>query len=466
MNIRTRFAPSPTGFIHIGNIRTALFSWLYAKKYNGDFIIRIDDTDIERNSKIYVNNILYILKWLNITSKNKIIFQSKRINRYKKIIHDLLIKKLAYKCYCSKERLTLLKETQIKAKKKVKYDGLCKNLNKSSNNFIIRIDTQAYEKITFTDKIKGKITFDIEELSDFIIAKNNFYPTYNLASVIDDIDLDISDIIRGDDHISNTPKQIIIFNALNSTIPIFSHLPMIMNENKKPLSKRDKESRIDYYKNKGFLPEAMLNYIIRLGWSNKNQEIFNLDDMIHSFNLDNITNSPSILNNKKLIWLNKHYIKKQSCKYILKELFLIEKKFKLNYMLGPNLTTLINITKNRVNTLEEIITHNKFLYEDLTLVDKISLKNYLTHINIDVLKNMYLDIKKFNKEWDIENIKNLINTIIHAYQIELNKIAPLIRLAVTGTDNPRSIYELIFLSGKILILKKIRNIIKQYEKGL
>lgn len=466
MTIRTRFAPSPTGFIHIGNIRTALFSWLYAKKYNGEFIIRIDDTDQERNSSIYTENIINILNWLEIKSNQKIIFQSNRLARYKDIIQTLLEEKKVYKCYCTKDRLDLLKKQQLINKKKIKYDGKCKEVYNENEDFVIRINTEKYENVSFYDRIKGNINFSIDEIDDFIISKKKYHPTYNLASVIDDIDLKITDVIRGDDHISNTPKQIMLFNLLNSKIPSFSHLPMILNENKKPLSKRDKESRIDYYKIHGFLPEALLNYIVKLGWSNKNKEIFSIDEMINLFNIENISSSPSILNNSKLIWLNKHYIKTSSTRYLIEQIIPIEKKFNLNYMIGPNLTALIDINKHKVSTLEEIITKNIFLYKNNIKISDNLINIYFSNEIIKILKYIYIEIKNMKECWNIDIIKKIIMNTITLFKIDLNKIATAIRILITGENNPNSLYDIIFLSGKILLLKKIRNIIKQYENGV
>lgn len=464
-NIKTRFAPSPTGFIHIGNVRTALFSWLYANKYNGQFIIRIDDTDSNRNLNIYTKNILYILDWLNIKSSQKPIFQSKRYYRYKSIIEKLIKEKKAYKCYCTKIRLDELKQQQLINKDKLKYDGFCKKNKQTNDKFVIRMDTEKYDKIIFNDCIKGHIEVMSSEIDDFIIAKNNFHPTYNLASVIDDIDFEITDIIRGDDHISNTPKQIIIFNALNANLPNFSHLPMILNEDKKPLSKRNKESRLDYYKIHGFLPHALLNYIIRLGWSHKNQEIFSIDEMINLFNIKSISTSPSIMNKSKLIWLNKHYIRTSSTKDLIKHILPLEKKFNLNYMVGPNLSKLIDITKNKVNFLEEIITKHYYLYKEHINIDFNILKLHFSAKIIQVLKELYIKIKNFLQDWTIDNIKKIISNITTEHNISLHILATSIRITITGHNEPNSLYDIIFLTGKILLLKKIRNIIKQYENG-
>ncbi len=465
MNIKTRFAPSPTGFIHLGNVRTALFSWLHATKNNGEFLIRIDDTDYTRSSPMYTNNIIYILNWLNIKSKKYVIFQSKRYKRYKNIIETLIKTNYAYKCYCTKERLNQLKNDQVMNKKNIKYDKFCKTNQSQKGDFVIRINTECTEKIIFYDCIKGYIDTSNLEIDDFIIAKNNFHPTYNLASVIDDIDFEITDIIRGDDHISNTPKQILIFNALHAQVPKLAHLPMILDENKKPLSKRDKESRIDYYKCHGFLPDALLNYIVRLGWAHKNKEIFSVEDMINLFDIKDVSSSPSMMNKSKLIWLNKHYIKSYSNEKLIIHLLEIEKKFELNYMLGPKLSILIDVNKHKINTLEDIIIQNTFLYTEKINIDKNLVNLFFSNEIITILKQLYSKIKALKIKWTIENIKQIISNIITEHNISLNKLATPLRILITGNNNPNSIYDIIFLTGKILLLKKIRNIIKQYENG-
>ncbi len=465
MNIKTRFAPSPTGFLHIGNIRTALFSWLYAKKHKGEFIIRIDDTDKDRILKTYTNNITYILNWLNIKSDSNLIFQSDRLNRYKIIIEKLIAEKKAYKCFCSKERLLELKNKQMKQHKKIKYDGFCKNNLTVKNDFVIRINTEHYAEITFYDNVKGIITVSNSEIDDFIIAKHNFYPTYNFASVIDDIDFSITDIIRGDDHISNTPKQIIIFKALNSKIPTFSHLPMILDENQKPLSKRDKNSNINTYKKNGFLPEALLNYIIRLGWSFKDKEIFTIQEMIDLFELKNINSSSSIMNKSKLIWLNKYYIKNTETKKLLKEIIYIEKNYNLNYMIGPNLASLIDFAKSKVNTLEDIIVNYTFLYKEKINLDEDLLHLFFSDRIINILKFFFNKVKKNKEKWELNNIKIIIQDTLKENNMNFIELAPILRIIITGKNISFSTYELIFLTGKILLLKKIRHIIKQYENG-
>lgn len=458
--IKTRFAPSPTGYIHIGNIRTALFSWLYAKKHNGQFLIRIDDTDTDRSKNIYINNILYITTWLGIKSDEKILFQSKNFKIYKIALEKLIQEKKAYKCFCTKERLDKLKLEQITQKTNPKYDETCKNIHVTSNsNFVIRFNNPKNGYVEFNDSVKGNIRIANMEMDDFIIARNNFLPTYNFASVVDDINCEITHIIRGDDHISNTPKQINIMNALGYKIPNFSHLPMILDEEKKVLSKRDMTSRMTYYKDEGFLPLAVLNYIVRLGWSHKDKEIFSLNDMISLFDLNNISKSPSITNINKLTWLNKYYMKNLPTNILIKHYLPLEKKFSLNYRLGPTIKQLIELNKDRSNTLKDLIKNNIFLYSEIIYIDKKDIKTHFTEIIIKTLTYIYIEMKNLSYEWTLENIKTLILKATSVYDITFNLLAHALRLLITGTNNPNSLYKIIFLSGRILILRKIKNII-------
>lgn len=299
----TRFAPSPTGFLHIGNIRTAFFSWLYSRKNNGKFILRIEDTDINRSNKNYSDYIFYILEWLGLYWDEGPIFQSNRLSFYKEIINKMLIKGLAYKCFCSKERINRLRYICKKKKIKPIYDRFCRNkdfFSKKNKCYVIRFKNNIKGKIFFNDIIYGKISINNYELDDFVIQRSNGIPTYNFCVSVDDYYMNITHVIRGNEHINNTPKQINILNSLNYKLPFYAHLPIILDKNKKKLSKRNINSNIFNYINNGFLPESILNYIIRLGWSYGNKEIFNINEMKYLFNLKDINKSPCIINIDKL----------------------------------------------------------------------------------------------------------------------------------------------------------------------
>ncbi|HIH2763505.1 MAG TPA: glutamate--tRNA ligase [Candidatus Azoamicus sp.] len=389
----TRFAPSPTGYIHLGNIRTALFCWLFTRKYNGNFFLRIDDTDRKRYLKKYVNNIFDSLKWLGIKYDGDPIFQSERYLRYKSFLDDLLISGKAYKCYCTKERLDELKNFQMLNKSKLMYDGFCRNKNNfNGKNFVIRFLVNSYGFTEFDDLIRGNIKISNNELDDFIISKNRYDVTYNFASCIDDIDFNITHIIRGEDHISNTQKQIILIKSFNKNIPKFAHLPMILDSNKKKISKRDNSIYIDFYKKSGFLPMAVLNYIVRLGWGYKDKEIFTLQDMIKFFDIQDVSKLSSCVNIEKLMWLNKHYIQSCSLKDLYNFSIPVFKLFKFNYKFGPSIINLIEFNKSKFYTLYDIFCKNSYFYS-LNLGESSLLK-----LDVDALKvilNYYYDLKEF-----------------------------------------------------------------------
>lgn len=455
----TRFAPSPTGYIHLGNIRTALFCWLFARKHCGNFFLRIDDTDHNRYSKKYVNNIFDSLNWLGINYDGNAIFQSERYSRYKFFLDQLIASRKAYRCYCTKERLSELKEVQILNKSKLMYDGCCrKNTFSAHDSFVIRFIVDSCGYTEFDDLIRGKIKIPNNELDDFILSKNGYDVTYNFASCIDDIDFGITHIIRGEDHISNTQKQIMLFKSFNKIIPDFAHLPMILDSNKKKISKRDNSIYIDFYKKKGFLPMSVLNYIVRLGWGYKDKEVFSLQNMIDFFDIKDVSKSASCINMDKLMWLNKYYIQRSSLKELYYFSMPVLKLFKFNYDFGPNIIKLIEFNKSKFYTLYDIFDKNSYFYS--IYVDDV----ILSKLDVGFLKfilKFYYDLKKSFYSWNISNIKLHINYFIKEHSMFFSDFAVSLRLIITGVNLSMSVYELIFLSGKILILKKIINTIRK-----
>ncbi len=311
MVVRTRFAPSPTGFLHVGGVRTALFSWLYAKHHQGQFILRVEDTDRERSTESSVQAILDGMDWLGLHPDEGPFYQTQRYQRYQEVIQQLLEQGDAYKCYCSKERLESLRQDQMEHKQKPRYDGKCRNLemSESESDYVIRFKNPLEGLVSFQDQVYGEIEIRNQELDDFIIQRTDKHPTYNFAVVVDDWDMQISHIIRGDDHINNTPRQINLFKALKAPIPTFAHLPMILGEDGKRLSKRHGAVGVLQFKEEGILPHALLNYLVRLGWAHGDQEIFSLDEMVQLFSFKNVSRGASSFNYEKLYWLNQHYQK-------------------------------------------------------------------------------------------------------------------------------------------------------------
>lgn len=329
--VRVRFAPSPTGWLHIGGVRTALFNFLFARKNSGQFLLRIEDTDTERSEKRYTDDILESLKWLGMESDEKILYQSDRGPLYQSIADRLIEQGMAYRCYCTPEEVEATREKMTREGKKPMYARTCRDRNhpagqgpEGRKEFAIRAKFPLKGSTSFTDLIRGEISFPNEDLDDFVMIRSNGVPTYNFVVVVDDIEMKISHVIRGDDHINNTPKQVYLYDALKSEKPLFAHLPMILGEDKKKLSKRNGETSTNAYRKEGFLPEALLNFLVRLGWSHGDQEIFSLDEMIRYFDFAHVQVTGAVFNPEKLLWINAEHIKKSTPSRMLK---LIQKDF-------------------------------------------------------------------------------------------------------------------------------------------
>src|SRR5512143_3034880 len=311
MTIRTRFAPSPTGYLHIGGARTALFSWLYARRHGGTFILRIEDTDLERSTAESVNVILEGMTWLGLEYDEGPFFQTHRFDRYKEVIKQLLDDGKAYKCYCTKDELEAMREEQMANKQKPRYDGRCRHRTepREGHEYVVRFRNPEEGQTIVDDRVRGRVVFSNSELDDLIIARSDGSPTYNFVVVVDDMDMKITHVIRGDDHLNNTPRQINILKALGYEPPRYAHVPMILGSDGARLSKRHGAVSVMQYRDDGFLPEALLNYLVRLGWSNGDQEIFSIDEMIRLFDVSNVHTSAAAFNPEKLLWLNQHYLK-------------------------------------------------------------------------------------------------------------------------------------------------------------
>ncbi|MFI4819001.1 MAG: glutamate--tRNA ligase [Enterobacterales bacterium] len=456
MIIKTRFAPSPTGYLHIGSIRTALFSWLFAKRKKGKFVFRIEDTDCKRLKKNSIKSIINSMKWLNIDWDEGPYFQTLRLKRYQSVINKMILNGKAYKCYCSIKRLENLRKKQILLGKKPKYDGFCKKNIKyfKNKNYVVRFNNPKTGSVIFKDIIRGKIEFKNKELDDVILQRTNGSFTYNFCVVIDDLDMKISHIIRGEDHINNTPRQINIMKSINAPIPFYAHLPIILNNNGKKLSKRDNSLNILKFKDEGFLPEALLNNIVRQGWSHKNKEIFSIYEMKKLFNLDCISKSSSFFNIKKLIWLNHFYIKNLPNKIIIDNLLCNLKKEKININLGPKIYNIVNILKQNCKTLKDMTYKCRYFYEDFKNFNKEDSIKYLNILNLKILNKILNKIYKI-KDWNKDNIKNAIYETSYDLGVKFNAISMPLRVAVTGSKCSPSIDITIYEIGKIRSIYRI-----------
>ena len=461
----TRFAPSPTGFLHIGGLRTALYSYLWAKKTNGEFKLRIEDTDQDRNSKEAVDAIIEAFDWVGMDSDCEVEYQSKRQELYTHYINKLLDEGKAYKCYMSKEELATLREEQERNKQTPRYDGRYRDFDGTPPEGIkpvIRIKAPLEGSYEFNDGIKGEMSFAANQVDDYVIARANGVPTYNFVVAIDDHLMGITDVIRGDDHLANTPKQILIYNALGFDIPKFFHIPMINNPQGKKLSKRDGAMNVMDYKDLGYLPEALLNFLVRLGWSNGDQEIFSLDEMLELFDPNNINKSASAYNTEKLNWINSEYIKSVDNTRLEKELLY----FDLDLSQVMKKDELLNLAKQRANTLIELKNAIVNITNIPTQYEKKGTKKFVKE-NTNNMLNDYITLLESNKTTliDVESIENITKPFIEQNELKFPQLFQPIRIALTGGTQAPSVYDILFVLGIDESIVRLRNAIdKNFNK--
>ena len=459
----TRFAPSPTGYLHIGGLRTALYSYLWAKKTNGEFKLRIEDTDTARNSEDAVKAIIEAFDWVGMDSDCEVEYQSKRTDIYTKYINQLLDEGKAYKCYMSKDELDTLRATQEANKQTPRYDGTWrmeegKTLPEIPKDVepVIRIKAPLEGKIEFNDGVKDFMSFNYDQVDDFIIARSNGNPTYNFVVAIDDALMGITDVLRGDDHLSNTPKQIVIYNALGFDLPKFYHIPMINNPSGKKLSKRDGAMNVMNYKDLGYLPEALLNFLVRLGWSNGDQEIFSLEEMLELFDPNNINKSSSSYNEEKLLWLNAHYIKSVSNERLTNEL----KYFDCIVEDNDTKDMLLDLCKERANTLVELKQSINTIINTPTTYDTKGVKKFIKDGTIEMLEN-YVSLLNQNiiNLSTADDIEKVTKEFIKENELKFPQLFQPIRISLTGGTQAPSVYDIIVVLGVDETIKRINQAI-------
>ena len=455
--MKSRFAPSPTGYLHIGGARTALFAWLWAKKNNSKFVLRIEDTDTERSTQDSVDAILDGMDWLGLNYDEGPIFQSERIDRYNEAISDLLSQGKAYYCDCSIERLEEMRETLISRGKKPKYDGCCrkKNLKKG----VIRFLNPDLGTVSFNDYVKGQIEISNSELDDLIIARSDGSPTYNLTVVVDDHDMEIECVIRGDDHINNTPKQINLYEALDWSIPKFAHVPMILGSDGSRLSKRHGALNLLSYRDDGFLPKALLNYIVRLGWSHGDQEIFSIDDMIKLFELKNINNSPASFNQEKLEWINQSYIKTTGIEELVDNLRWHLNQLSIDLANGPDINEVVECLRERSKSLVDMAQSCVMFYNDFTDFESGQASKVFNLESKLILDDLYMKLKVL-EHWNAENIHSVINNICETRGVGFGKVGQPFRLALSGDGKAGSIDISAQFVGKKRTISRLKMAIK------
>ena len=460
MIIRTRFAPSPTGYLHIGGARTALFSWLYARKHGGAFVLRIEDTDLERSTAESVNAILEGMTWLGLNYDEGPFYQTDRFERYKNVIDELLAQGKAYRCYCSKERLDTLREKQMASKQKPRYDGCCRNLDDYPEDkpHVIRFRNPADGAVIVEDMIRGNVSFQNAELDDLIIARTDGSPTYNLTVVVDDMDMEITHVIRGDDHLNNSPRQINILKALGAKPPVYAHVPMILGEDGKRLSKRHGAVSVMQYHDEGYLPEALLNYLVRLGWSHGDQEIFSIDEMYKLFDVDDVNNSASTFNPEKLNWLNQHYIKEGDPTHVAQHLSIHMGKLGIDPTTGPELSDVVVALRERAKTLVEMAEQATYFYEDFKQFDEKAVKKHFKGEAEAVLRGLRDGLNNLSA-WEAEPIHQVVKDVGEQLEVKMGKVAQPLRIAVTGGTISPSIDVTVQLIGREKTLMRLDNAI-------
>lgn len=457
MTLKTRFAPSPTGYLHIGGARTALFSWLYARKHGGSFVLRVEDTDQERSTQESVNAILEGMTWLGLEYDEGPFYQTQRFDRYREVIQQLLDEGKAYKCYCSKERLDALREEQQKRKEKPRYDGKCRDLQEppaADAPYVIRFRNPQEGAVVVDDRVHGRVAFNNSELDDLIIARTDGSPTYNLTVVVDDMDMGITHVIRGDDHLNNTPRQVNILEALGVEPPVYAHVPMILGEDGKRLSKRHGAVGVMNYRDQGYMPEAVLNYLVRLGWSHGDQEVFSLDEMVQLFDIDSLNAKASALNVSKLDWLNQHYMKTLDPAHVARHLSWHMGQLGIDPSTGPSLEAVVMAQRERAKTLDEMARNSAFFYQMPEAYDEKAAKKNLkadTRPALAALREALVAVS----DWERGGLHQTVQDVAERMELKLGKVAQPLRVALSGGPVSPPIDETLELLGRESSLARI-----------
>jgi glutamyl-tRNA synthetase len=455
MTVRTRFAPSPTGYLHVGGARTALFSWLYARKHGGKFVLRIEDTDLERSTAESVNAILEGMTWLGLEYDEGPFYQTKRFDRYNEVIDHLLAKGLAYRCNCSRERLDALRDEAMRRKEKPRYDGHCRDREVSPDEpHVIRFRNPDSGVVMVDDLIHGKVSFNNEELDDLILRRTDGSPTYNLTVVVDDMDMQITHVIRGDDHLNNTPKQINILQAMGQELPKYGHVPMILGGDGARLSKRHGAVSVMQYREKGLLPEALLNYLVRLGWSHGDQEIFSIDEMIELFDIDAVNKAASSFNTEKLLWLNQHYIKSDDPRRIAHLLSPHMGDLDIDPAEGPDLVEVAEAHQERANSLVEMAQMVAYCYKDYDEFDEAAAKKHLRGVAREPLERMRAVLESLD-EWNDETLHAAVQQVADELELKMGKVAQPLRVGVVGRAASPGIDVTLRMVGKTATLRRL-----------
>ena len=455
----TRFAPSPTGLLHIGGARTALFAWFYAKTLNGKCLLRIEDTDKQRSKQEYTDAIIESFSWMGVGFDGDVDFQSENKANHLKAANDLLSTGNAYHCNCTTERLSQLREEQQKLGQNQKYDGKCRNLNlKEQEGVVVRFKNPSSGKVVFNDVIRGEIEIDNKELDDLILIRSDGSPTYNLSVVVDDKDMQITHVIRGDDHINNTPKQINIFKALGIKEPAYGHVPMILGEDGKRMSKRHGAVGVKEYELMGVLPKAFLNYLTRLGWSLGDQEIFNLKDLISSFKDGSLNKSPAAFSMEKLKWFNKEYLSKKSTQEILDLLLQTDSQFTdSDYS-----RNVIDLVKDRCSLINDFLLESKYFFTEIQEYDQKAVSKNIKDNSSMIIKSLHSKLETA-ESLSPEEITIAIEEVMVEFEVGFGKVGLPFRIALTGSTSSPSIDQTASLLGKSIVQSRLLKFIEEFS---
>ncbi|MCB1865962.1 MAG: glutamate--tRNA ligase [Chromatiales bacterium] len=455
MTVRTRFAPSPTGYLHVGGARTALFSYLYARRHGGVFVLRIEDTDRERSTAESVNAILEGMAWLGLEYDEGPFYQTERFDRYNAIIDELLGAGHAYRCDCSRERLDELRESQRAAGLKPRYDGRCRARNVSATSeHVVRFRNPDAGTVVVDDLIRGPVAFDNAELDDLVIRRSDGTPTYNLSVVADDLDMRITHVIRGDDHLNNTPRQINLLRAIGAELPRYAHVPMILGDDGQRLSKRHGAVSVIQFRDDGFLPEALLNHLVRLGWSHGDQELFTLDEMIGHFDLGAVNKAAASFNTDKLSWFNQHYLKSADTGHIATLLRRHLGALGIDPDDGPPVAEVVTAQRERATTLVEMATQSAMYFRDFDDFDADAAKAHLRPVALPALEAVRAELAKLDA-WDGAEAWARVQQVAETMQLKVGKVAQPLRVAVTGRAASPSIDVTLALIGRDATLRRL-----------
>ena len=450
MTVKSRFAPSPTGYLHIGGARTALFSYLFARRHGGRFVLRIEDTDRERSTEESVNAILEGMAWLGLEYDEGPFYQTHRFERYREVIQQLLDDGKAYRCYCSRERLDAVREKQVEHKEKPRYDGHCRHVTEPPSAdapYVVRFANPQDGDVVIDDLVHGRIVISNTELDDLVIARTDGSPTYNLTVVVDDMDMGISHVIRGDDHINNTPRQINILKALSVKLPVYAHVPMILGEDGKRLSKRHGAVGVMNYRDEGYLPEAVLNYLVRLGWSFGDEEIFSLDEMVAKFDIDGLNAKASALNISKLNWLNQHYMKTLPPEHVARHLSWHMGQRDIDPAEGPPLESVVQVQRDRYKTLVEVADNSVMFYRRPAEYDDKAARKNLKGEARGALLALKEGLEAV-EDWQRADLHAVVEGVAERLELKLGKVAQPLRVALAGGPVSPSIDVTLELLGK------------------